>query len=62
MAVIRKLPEQKTFPMKLAAMQKASKTIAVRRRKPLRSEDICDSENAALIHAVVKASARDLAK
>ena len=62
MAVIRKQPEQKAFPIKLAAMQKASKTIAARRRKPLRAEDICDSEDAALVRAVVKASARDLAK
>ena len=62
MAVIRKHPEQKAFPLKLATMQKASKAIAVRRRKPLRAEDICDAEDAALIHEVVKAAARDLAK
>lgn len=62
MAVIRKHPEQKAFPIKLAAMQKASKAIVVRRRKPLRAEDICDAEDAALIHEVVKAAARDLAK
>ncbi len=62
MAVIRKHLEQKTYPLKLAAMQKASKTITARRRRPLREEDICDSEDAALVRAVVKASARDLAK
>lgn len=45
-----------------AQIQADRVTEAGRLRKPLSVEDICDAEDAVLLHAVVKATARDLAQ
>lgn len=45
-----------------ARVMKAKNCSTSRARKLLNTDDICDAENAALIHAVVKAAAQDMAK
>ena len=60
MPITRKHPVQKAFALKQAFVTPRKNPPRV--KKTIRAEDLFDAEDITLLHAVVKASARDLAK